>query len=192
MFVANHDTERNGASLTYKSGSIYTLAHVFMLYVLTGLITGAHILTFWSAPTLTERLLSYPPTLFLIMMQEAHPAVLDLARALLVQMAGNASIDGPRSPGWSSGVMVSPVPLITGSVALTSRSHLVEVCTGVLCQTIKQFDIFCQFLGTSGFVAINNADAAWTNTFTTPLAANSYCDMVSGAASSSGSCTGAS
>ncbi|MFF9021337.1 carbohydrate-binding module family 20 domain-containing protein [Streptomyces eurythermus] len=31
VFVTNHDTERNGGSLTYKDGSKYTLAHVFML-----------------------------------------------------------------------------------------------------------------------------------------------------------------
>jgi hypothetical protein len=47
-------------------------------------------------------------------------------------------------------------------------------------------------LGTSGFVVINNADSAWTKTFTTPLAAGSYCDMISGAASGTGTCTGAS
>ncbi|MFF3273583.1 carbohydrate-binding module family 20 domain-containing protein [Streptomyces chrestomyceticus] len=31
VFVTNHDTERNGGSLTYKDGADYTLAHVFML-----------------------------------------------------------------------------------------------------------------------------------------------------------------
>ncbi|GAA2327863.1 carbohydrate-binding module family 20 domain-containing protein [Streptomyces cuspidosporus] len=31
VFVDNHDTERNGGSLTYKNGADYTLAHVFML-----------------------------------------------------------------------------------------------------------------------------------------------------------------
>ncbi|MEW5351164.1 carbohydrate-binding module family 20 domain-containing protein [Streptomyces sp. 16-176A] len=31
VFVTNHDTERNGATLTYKNGAAYTLAHVFML-----------------------------------------------------------------------------------------------------------------------------------------------------------------
>ncbi|MFF7813355.1 carbohydrate binding domain-containing protein [Streptomyces sp. NPDC007945] len=29
--VANHDTERNGSSLSYRDGAAYTLAHVFML-----------------------------------------------------------------------------------------------------------------------------------------------------------------
>ncbi|KAJ1305175.1 hypothetical protein OPQ81_000206 [Rhizoctonia solani] len=31
VFVTNHDQERNGNALTYKSGNAYTLAHVFML-----------------------------------------------------------------------------------------------------------------------------------------------------------------
>ncbi|MFK4185553.1 carbohydrate-binding module family 20 domain-containing protein [Streptomyces sparsogenes] len=31
VFVDNHDTERNGGTLTYKDGPNYTLAHVFML-----------------------------------------------------------------------------------------------------------------------------------------------------------------
>ncbi|CAE6399554.1 unnamed protein product, partial [Rhizoctonia solani] len=31
VFVSNHDTERGGSSLNYKSGSTYTLAHIFML-----------------------------------------------------------------------------------------------------------------------------------------------------------------
>ncbi|WP_248965058.1 carbohydrate-binding module family 20 domain-containing protein [Sphaerisporangium perillae] len=30
-FVTNHDTERNGSTLTYKSGSTYTLANIFQL-----------------------------------------------------------------------------------------------------------------------------------------------------------------
>ncbi|GHI51963.1 hypothetical protein Srubr_18090 [Streptomyces rubradiris] len=31
VFVDNHDTERNGSTLSYKSGANYTLANVFML-----------------------------------------------------------------------------------------------------------------------------------------------------------------
>lgn len=31
VFVANHDTERNGSTLSYKDGATYTLAHVFEL-----------------------------------------------------------------------------------------------------------------------------------------------------------------
>ncbi|KAI0795076.1 glycoside hydrolase [Abortiporus biennis] len=43
--------------------------------------------------------------------------------------------------------------------------------------------------GSLGFVAINNVDSIWTATFTTSLPDGSYCDVISGSASS-GSCTG--
>ncbi|KAJ7839161.1 glycoside hydrolase [Mycena olivaceomarginata] len=43
--------------------------------------------------------------------------------------------------------------------------------------------------GALGFVAINNADSAWTATFTTSLPNNAYCDVISGK-SSGGACTG--
>jgi hypothetical protein len=47
-------------------------------------------------------------------------------------------------------------------------------------------------LGSTGFVAINNEDSTWSATFTTSLAAGSYCDVVSGsAATSAGACSGA-
>ncbi|KAI0746664.1 glycoside hydrolase [Daedaleopsis nitida] len=45
--------------------------------------------------------------------------------------------------------------------------------------------------GSAGFVAINNADSAWSATFTTSLADGSYCDVISGAVSGS-SCTASS
>ncbi|KAK7691582.1 hypothetical protein QCA50_004981 [Cerrena zonata] len=45
--------------------------------------------------------------------------------------------------------------------------------------------------GSLGFVAINNADSAWSTTFTTSLPDGTYCDVISGT-SSSGSCTGSS
>ncbi|KAI0646217.1 glycoside hydrolase [Trametes meyenii] len=45
--------------------------------------------------------------------------------------------------------------------------------------------------GALGFVAINNADSAWTATFTTTLPDGSYCDVVSGTASNA-SCSGTS
>ncbi|QRW17462.1 alpha-amylase [Rhizoctonia solani] len=46
--------------------------------------------------------------------------------------------------------------------------------------------------GSSGFVAINNANSPWTCTFSTPLAAGTYCDMISGELGTAGTCTGAS
>lgn len=46
--------------------------------------------------------------------------------------------------------------------------------------------------GTLGFVVVNNADSAWTNTFTTGLAAGTYCDVASVATATQGTkCSGA-
>ncbi|KIJ69360.1 carbohydrate-binding module family 20 protein [Hydnomerulius pinastri MD-312] len=45
--------------------------------------------------------------------------------------------------------------------------------------------------GSLGFVAINNDDYPWTATFTTPLPAGTYCDVISGPPSGS-TCSGAS
>ncbi|KAJ7223444.1 glycoside hydrolase family 13 protein [Mycena pura] len=43
--------------------------------------------------------------------------------------------------------------------------------------------------GSAGFVAINNADGAWSATFATALPSGAYCDVISGA-SAAGVCTG--
>lgn len=45
-------------------------------------------------------------------------------------------------------------------------------------------------LGSAGFVAINNADSAWNATFSTSMAAGSYCDVIGGKSSGS-SCSAA-
>jgi len=45
--------------------------------------------------------------------------------------------------------------------------------------------------GTSGFVAINNEDGAWANTFRSSLQAGTYCDVVSGG-KVNGACKGGS
>lgn len=47
-------------------------------------------------------------------------------------------------------------------------------------------------LGARGFVAINNADSAWPETFSTSLPDGTYCDVVHGVPSELGGCTGGS
>jgi hypothetical protein len=47
----------------------------------------------------------------------------------------------------------------------------------------------CRCAGSTGFVAINNADCAWTATFSTDLANGVYCDVIHGTVSS-GVCSG--
>ncbi|KAB5588411.1 Glycoside hydrolase family 13 protein [Ceratobasidium theobromae] len=144
VFVANHDTERNGASLTYKSGTIYTLAHVFMLAYPYGTPTVLSSYTFSNN-------------------DDGSPS----------SGAGSCSGSGGAN-GWQC------------QHRWTAIAGMVKWRNGVS-GSVNNWSA-----GTSGFVVINNADSAWTKTFTTPLAAGSYCDMISGDAGSSGTCTGAS
>ncbi|KAF8751881.1 Alpha-amylase [Rhizoctonia solani] len=153
VFVANHDTERNGASLTYKSGSTYTLAHIFMLAYPYGTPTVL------SSYTFSDNDAGSPSN-----------------------GAGSCSGSGGAN-GWQCqhrwnaiAGMVKWRNGVTGSVNNWVSGTNQQIAFG---------------RGSSGFVVINNADSAWTRTFTTPLAANSYCDVISGTASS-GKCTGAS
>lgn len=44
--------------------------------------------------------------------------------------------------------------------------------------------------GSVGFVAINNADSAWSTTFNTGLPGGSYCNVIDGSSSHDGTCTG--
>ncbi|CAE6445915.1 unnamed protein product [Rhizoctonia solani] len=154
VFVADHDTERGGTSLSYKSGSIYTLAHVFMLAYPYGTPTVL------SSYTFSDNDAGSPSN-----------------------GAGSCTGSGPAN-GWQCqhrwtaiAGMVQWRNGVTGSVNNWISGTSQQIAFG---------------RGSSGFVVINNADSAWTSTFTTPLATNSYCDMVSGAAGSSGTCTGAS
>ncbi|CEL52831.1 alpha-amylase [Rhizoctonia solani AG-1 IB] len=152
VFVSNHDTERTeGASLNYKSGSIYTLAQVFMLAYPYGTPTVL------SSYTFSNR-------------DEGPPS----------SGAGSCSSSGGAN-GWQCqhrwtaiAGMVKWHNGVTGSINNWVSGTNQQIAFG---------------RGSSGFVVINNADSAWTRSFTTPLIANTYCDIISGKASS-GKCTG--
>ncbi|KAF8596149.1 alpha-amylase-domain-containing protein [Ceratobasidium sp. AG-I] len=154
VFVSNHDTERTGPSLNYKSGTIYTLAHVFMLAYPYGTPTVLSGYTFSNN-------------------DDGAPA----------SGAGSCSGSGGAN-GWQC------------QHRWTAIAGLVKWRNGVSGTVNNWVSGTSQQIafgrGSTGFVVINNADSAWSTTFTTPLAAASYCDMVSGAAGSSGTCTGAS
>jgi hypothetical protein len=44
--------------------------------------------------------------------------------------------------------------------------------------------------GTTGYVAINNADSAWSATFSTSLPAGTYCNVITGVVNSTMTCSG--
>ncbi|KAL5632943.1 hypothetical protein ACGC1H_003438 [Rhizoctonia solani] len=154
VFVSNHDTERGGSSLNYKSGSTYTLAHIFMLAYPYGTPTVL------SSYTFSDNDAGSPSS-------------------GAGSCSGSAGANGWQCQHrWTAiAGMVKWRNGVTGSVNNWVSGTNQQIAFG---------------RGSTGFVAINNADSAWTRTFTTPLAANSYCDMISGAAGTSGTCTGAS
>ncbi|KAG8714253.1 hypothetical protein FRC09_017824 [Ceratobasidium sp. 395] len=153
VFVANHDTERNGASLTYKSGSTYSLAHVFMLAYPYGTPTVLSSYTFSNN-------------------DDGSPS----------SGAGSCSGSGGAN-GWQCQHRWAA---IAGMVKW--RNGVSGTVNNWVSGTNQQIAFG---RGSTGYVVINNADSAWSRTFTTPLAAGSYCDVISGT-SSGGKCTGAS
>jgi hypothetical protein len=81
-----------------------------------------------------------------------------------------------------------------GTAAITNwvapQSQQIAFGRGIYSSSIIQWTSIEDIdIGALGFVAINNADSAWTATFTTALPNNAYCDVISGK-SSGGACTG--
>ncbi|THV01328.1 glycoside hydrolase [Dendrothele bispora CBS 962.96] len=155
VFVTNHDTERNGASLnsnspsnTYVTATIFSLAHPF------------------GTPTILSSY-SFSTT------DDGAPN----------GGAGTCTATG-GSNGWlcqHRWVAFSGMVGWRNTVGSAAMNNWVS----------PQSQQIAFGRGTAGFVAINNADSAWSTTFTTSLADGSYCDVISGT-SSSGSCTGSS
>ncbi|KAF8060728.1 glycoside hydrolase superfamily [Lyophyllum atratum] len=153
VFVTNHDTERNGASLninspsnTYITATIFSLAHPY------------------GTPTILSSY-SYSNS------DDGAPN----------GGSGTCSITG----GSGGFLCQHRYIAISGMVGFRNTVGTASITNWVSPQS--QQIAFGR--GSAGFVAINNADSAWTTTFTTSLAAGSYCDVISGK-SSSGSCTG--
>ncbi|PPR00074.1 hypothetical protein CVT24_008976 [Panaeolus cyanescens] len=155
VFVDNHDTERNGASLSYKSSNnAYVLATVFKL--------------------------AYPygaPTILSSFSFSDHDAGAPNGGY------GRCSATG-GSDGW---VCQHRWIAISGMVGFRNT-----VGSGSLVNWVSPAANRIAFgRGSAGYVAINNADSAWSATFRTSLPDGTYCDVISGKSSGS-SCTGAS
>ncbi|KAK6980929.1 alpha-amylase [Favolaschia claudopus] len=153
VFVANHDTERNGNSLnsnspsnTYVTATIFSLAHPY------------------GTPTILSSY-SFGST------DDGAPN----------GGAGTCSITGGAN-GW---LCQHRFVAISGMVGFRNQVGSAGITNWVAPQ--NQQIAFGR--GSAGFVAINNADSAWSTTFTTALPNNNYCDVISGK-SSGGACTG--
>ncbi|KAF8676833.1 Aamy C [Rhizoctonia solani] len=154
VFISNHDTERGGSSLNYKSGLIYTLAHIFMLAYPYGTPTVLSSYEFSNYDTGSPLNGTGSCT-------ETGGADGWLCQHRWTAITGMVK--------WRNGV--------TGNVSNWINGTNQQIAFG---------------RGSSGFVAINNANSPWTCTFSTPLAAGTYCDMISGELGTAGTCTGAS
>ncbi|KAJ7208225.1 glycoside hydrolase [Mycena pura] len=155
VFVANHDTERNGNSLNINSPS--------NTYITATILSLAHP---YGTPTILSSY-SFGTT------DDGAPG----------GGAGTCSATGGAN-GW---LCQHRFVAITGMVGFRNQVGSAAMTNWVSPQS--QQIAFGR--GSLGFVAINNADSAWSTTFATSLPNGAYCDVISGK-SSSGACTGTS
>ncbi|KAF9489177.1 glycoside hydrolase [Pleurotus eryngii] len=154
VFVTNHDTERNGASLnanspsnTYVTATIFSLAHPY------------------GTPTILSSYFGFANT------DAGAPN----------GGAGTCSGTGGAN-GW---LCQHRWTAFSGMVAFRNTVGSAGITNWVSPQS--QQIAFGR--GSTGFVAINNADSSWTTTFATSLPAGAYCDVISGSANA-GKCSG--
>ncbi|KAH9054684.1 glycoside hydrolase family 13 protein [Lactarius vividus] len=174
-FVSNHDTERvrptylsciasckaNTARRTRDSLNVYSPSNA---YTLATVFSLAH-------PYGRVSVLSSYGNFF--DMDAAAPNL------------GVGSCDGEQGvDGW---LCQHRWPAIAGMVGFRNKVGRAPV-TGWVSPSSQQI-AFAR--GSDGFVAINNADSAWSTTFMTGLPGGSYCNVIDGSLSPEGTCTGA-
>jgi alpha-amylase len=140
VFVANHDTERNGSTLNYTNGADYTLAHVFMLAWPYG------------SPDVHSG--------YEFSNTDAGPP-------------NDGQVNACYEDGWSCQHAWPEVRSMVGFHNATSGQPVTDWWD-------NGADAIAFGRGGSGFVAINHEGGELTQTFTTSLAAGTYCDVQSG------------
>ncbi|ELU36796.1 glycoside hydrolase family 13 protein [Rhizoctonia solani AG-1 IA] len=163
VFVTNHDQERGGSALTYKSGntSLGPIPMALQLFfpVMNSMIAMRELLMVHMVPAMVPG----------VLMDGAYPAV-----------AFAKSVNKPHvrlcQHRWNA---------IAGMIRFYN-----QVGTADLNNWVQESNQQIGFgRGSTGFVAINNEDREWARTFQTSLPSGSYCDVVSGR-KSGGDCTG--
>ncbi|WP_307795086.1 carbohydrate-binding module family 20 domain-containing protein [Actinacidiphila acididurans] len=152
--VTNHDTERDGSTLSYKNGSQYTLATEFMLARGYG-----------------------TPSVY----------------------SGFAFANRDDSPPADSSGFVTRTDCGSGAWVCTDRvrgiANMVDWHNAAAGQSVANWwdngnNAIAFSRGSTAWIALNNSGAAVTQTFSTGLAAGTYCDIIHGDISSSGTCGG--
>ncbi|RZS53516.1 alpha-amylase [Microcella putealis] len=159
-FVDNHDTERNGETLSYKDGDRYLLALAFLL---------AH-------PYGTPQLMSG----YAFEGRDAAPPLREDGR--VVDASCEFANDGPQ-PRYEPGEWVCPHRWTGVEGMLAFRSAVGEA---PLTDSVR-FDGDLRALsgfgrGEYGYIAFNAGPLALTSTFETSLRAGTYTDVLSGTA----------
>ncbi|KAG7440051.1 glycoside hydrolase [Guyanagaster necrorhizus] len=173
VFVADHDTERNGNSLNVNSSNnAYVIATIFSL---------AHP---YGTPTILS---SYEFSSY----DDGAPN----------GGVGTCSGTGGANGWYCQHRWVAFTGMVgfrnnVGSAALTDwvspQSSQIAFGRGVTFYILPPHivvDPLISIQESAGFVAINDASSSWTTSFTSSLADGSYCDVISGT-SSDGTCTG--
>lgn len=160
VFVDNHDTERNGSTLTYKDGPTYSLATVLM-------IAGDHgTPVVLSGYAFRERDTGPP--------QDADGAVRDAE-------CGALGPDAVFDVGeW---VCQHRWPAVAGAVGWRSA------VAGVPVDVVSERRVLGLGHGRAGFLGANGGSSAAEHTFGTALAPGRYCDVLTGPALDDG-CAG--
>ncbi len=152
-FVDNHDTERNGRTLTAEDGATYALANVLLL------ATDYGTPVVYSGYAFSDRDAGPP--------QDADGAVI----------AATCPAEVGPAVGRSEGewVCTHAWPAVAGMVGFHDATHG-EPVTDWWDDTLQ----IAFGRGDAGFVVVNKAEEPYEGTWSTSLAAGTYCDVVAG------------
>lgn len=164
VFVDNHDTERNGSTLSYKEGATYQLADVLLL------ASGYGTPLVYSGYAFDDR--DAGPR------QDARGAVLDAA------CGADPGPDATLTAGdW---VCQHAWPAVAGMVGWRAVAGSAAVA-----DTWSEGDAVALGRGALGFVVVNNGDTPVTTSLATHLPDGTYCDVLAvGSSPSGGRCAG--
>lgn len=151
VFVDNHDTERNGSTLSYQDGPTYQLATVLM-------IAGDY-----GTPVVLSG--------YAFRDRDAGPPQ-DGAGRVLDATCTNLGPDAELEPGdW---VCQHRWPAVVGAVGWRAAVGQVPV------EVTSERRVLGLGHGAAGFLGANGGSAAVEHTFSTGLAAGAYCDVLTG------------
>lgn len=165
VFVENHDTERNGSTLSYKDGADHLQAVVLLLaadYGTPVVYSGYAFRTRDAGPP-----------------QDTDGAVQDVVCAAEPEDWGDVPRDPPGA--WLCQHRWAPVAGMVGWRAQVGAAPVTDLWVGRRAVAFGR--------GDRGFVVVNGNAAELEASLTTPLPPGTYCDVVTGAFRD-GACTG--